>query len=1346
MRTKTLSVVLLCASACSLAPLPLLAEEVSIPTESTLNSVEATAITEIDTIEALTTYLGKTEAVGTLKLTADLSTGTAIEINAGFEGTLDFNGHTLTCTSASINFIANNGTLTLTDSTEAATGGITTTPPSDLTTRPGKTQITNNGTLSITGGTYNASTTRWLMNTGTIETISGKTVAHSGDYNVLANNGASAVIKRIGDGSDSVKLYAENTTLINASALNTYPAQVIFNNIGRIELIDGGVYDASGCTASPTSGGALVVSATADGSVGTIQNATIKGAYMGINVKYGTVEAIKDCSVESGGAALAVYAGTVTNPVTGCTFKTTSDEVKDPTVFLGANSALTLEKNTVINTVSGSPAIQNGGTAMTLTDNTLIVADAATPAIYASFVKPLGASASSVTGISTTVNATTVKISSTGEAETATAGALIVWQSTDSNRSPTTVMNTPNALIVGDGTGTITTGEGLVNIGDWVGSSAAVARIGTVGYESLGEAFTASKAGDTLTVLKDCNLVCGVGEAEARVETTSGLTITRAITLDGAGHTLTLPVEADTSDYNQGYLLLAADVTFKDIRVESTLAHPVRVSGYNGDAEDYAWVLTLEGENTITGGIGVYSEDDGTLKITGPGNLVVDADGFAGAAGIGGDGAVAAHTCGDIILAGTGAITATGGKCAAALGGGGDTAASYKSAQASTGSVTILSGTVTAYGSEYYAASIGSGNRYDVKSIVIDGGTVTAQTKDWQVADDLYNMSAAPDCGAGIGTYSGPSVGGQVADQTITISGADTVVVAKGGLSGCGIGGALNVSVRSIAITDATVTAVGQCSAAGIGSGNYGGGSGIITIGGSAKVIAEAVSTRLYEGGTAETYAGACAAGAAIGGGYANRANVTIGGEAQVLAINAGAGAYEYWGEAKYTAFSQVSGRTDPTGAAIGTGRIPCYPAYTSVALGAYPDQVVIQDSARVWAYGGQGGAGIGGGHDTWAQNGIQYGTPMNFPNITISGSAQVVAVGGTGASAIGGGHHAQNGGQIAIASTATISATAGAVAEGGTVPAAIGTGSYNAAWPYCPSQGNSGAVTVAATQPTTTLTVETEDAVTALAIVTRDSAGNATSLSDSPGLAINLKQGENVQSVTRTEGSLTGNAIVAEATRENPVSTATDESGTVTHTLALDGANALAEAQTEAGSAYLAAANGDVVARLDTVEREPGTKTTTLAVLNPALALTGSAALVTQNASKADTEEVSAKAWLLNAELAFTSDGGSSVALTYAYEFGIEAFTVGAATAEGIPLTSVTIGLKEGTGEAASARNGRLNGTLNIYANGTKLTAFAVKTPTFTDGTCRIVPENAPRIAPAAGEQTISLTVKLEP
>lgn len=441
----------------------------------------------------------------------------AVTVPDTFSGTLDFAGHTVTC-APTANFLTNNGTLTLTNSADGS-GGIVTTPPAELSVRPGKTQIVNNGTLSVTGGTYSASTTRWLLNIGTVRDISGKTTVRSGDYNVIANNAATAVIERMG--GPEVRLYAENTTLTNATGVNgtaAYPAQVVLNNLGEIRQIEGGLYDASGC-AQPASGGAFVLSESASCTVREVVGCVVKGAYMGINAKRGTIGAIQNVTVESAGAALAVYAATVTNPVTGCTFTTTD---KDPTVFLGANTALTLEGNTLINTTERMPAVQNGGASLTLTGNTLVTRGNVEP-LYVSFQQPLGASDPAVGDIHTYLNEGNVfKVSATGDVETAAEAVLAVYQqactsSGGKTHTPRLTVAAPNVRVGGEG-GELSVAEGsglTVYDGEWVLSKeipeGAIVSLKTLTGETFGftdfeTALAVAKDGETLTLLKDVEL------------------------------------------------------------------------------------------------------------------------------------------------------------------------------------------------------------------------------------------------------------------------------------------------------------------------------------------------------------------------------------------------------------------------------------------------------------------------------------------------------------------------------------------------------------------------------------------------------------------------------------------------------------------------------------------------------------------------------------------------------------------------------------------------------------------------------------------------------------------------
>ncbi|MGN0886360.1 MAG: beta strand repeat-containing protein [Candidatus Spyradenecus sp.] len=1167
-------------------------------------------------------------------------------------------------------------------------------------------KVPSGGGLTLTGtGSLDARAMQGAAIGGDAGESSGAmTFAGTGTVLAVSNSGAAIGGGRLAGASGTIKVTDGTVVAIGLNGAGIGTGWHSAGTGADIQLLGGKIlaYSSAGAAIGTGSQGKVVPTITMSGSPAIVATTNVKPEQATVTAKMGVDETTAE-------AWLALM--TLTNDAAGAAIGGGQNACFGTITIEGGDIVAASDSGSAIGGGANYANVSNAETAAT---DSISISGAGTN-IVASSTSAAAIGAGSATTFGITIGSITIDSEASVTATTNGATASAIGGTGKTGVSTITIGSDAGGnKVLADtvGNGTASTTESVITIHL---SDTAVARIGTVGYDTFAAAVEAAVSGDTVDLVADCAIEDDV-------------TLPQVITLRGNGKTLSTP-----ANYSLVSSEWDAEVTLDGVSlVSASTAHfqPLYISG--------TCALTLKGSNAITGGICVYGSTT-VLTIQGDGDLVVDASGNKWAAAIGG---YYYYAPGDIILQGTGTITALGGYAAAAIGGGGYINTGY-ALYTRGGTISIASGTVIAKAKDY-GASIGAGFCIGVTAVNITGGTVTAEQQGWAAVGERFNNSNSA-LGAGIGTYGGRSTAA-VDEMTISITGAATKVIAKGSPNGCGIGGAYRASVESIYISDAEVTAIGQSSVAAIGSGNYGLGSGEIIINGAAEVIAEAVGLTVYSGADNTTdVSGYLADGAAIGGGYANRANVTIGGSAKVLAVNAGPGTYAYWG-GTYTAVSPTLCNS-PTGAAIGSGRIPCYPAYTSVAAGAYPDQVVITGSAQVWAYGGQGGAGIGGGHDSWAQNGIQYGTPMNFPNITLSGTAQVVAVGGTGASAIGGGHHAQHGGQIVVASTATITATAGAAAAGGTVPAAIGNGSYDPAGTYCPSQGNSGAATVAAEQPTTTLTVEAEGAVSDLAIVTKDNAGNATNLSDSPGLAINLKQGETVQSVTQTAGSETGNAIVAEATQANPVSTATDaEAGTVTHTLALDGAKALANAQTEAGSAYLAAANGDVVARLDTVETELGGTKTTLAVLDPALVLNGSAALVTQDQSKEDRADVAEKAWLLNAALAFSADEASSAALTYAYEFGIEAITAGNVTAEGIPLTSVTIGLKEGSGAAATARSGRLNGTLNLYANGEKVAAYALKSPTFTNGQCTIVPAQAPCLPLATGEQAIKLTVKLEP
>lgn len=385
-----------------------------------------------------------------------------------------------------------------------------------------------------------------------------------------------------------------------------------------------------------------------------------------------------------------------------------------------------------------------------------------------------------------------------------------------------------------------------------------VASIGDQSFVTLEDAFGAVEDGQTITLL-----VPDLVQPSSKV-----ITVDKDITLDGNGYTL-----SKGSRSPHFALAAGADLTLKDLTLDANFKHAVIVENGSGANGDNAPSLTIEGTVTLEGGIGVYG--DAKLTITGTGALTARGYGsirsllagtYLGYAGIGGahvgytGGALASYAdtvCGDIVIAMAegGSVTATSQAHAAAIGGGycqlfgNSTEIPVRS-----GSVTIKSGTVTAYTvyGNSYAASIGSGANTALESIVIEGGTVVAGRKDalWTAADTdvLYGFSLGssgdPDGksggagGAGIGLARVKDVPQDtVVDTVISITGGD--VTAYGVDCGAGIGGAWCVSPKSIAIGGtAKVHAVGQGGCAAIGGGNYGPGLDI-DIDGTAEVIAE---------------------------------------------------------------------------------------------------------------------------------------------------------------------------------------------------------------------------------------------------------------------------------------------------------------------------------------------------------------------------------------------------------------------------------------------------------------------------------------------------------------------------
>ncbi|MCR5566751.1 MAG: hypothetical protein K6F61_07845 [Clostridiales bacterium] len=216
-----------------------------------------------------------------------------------------------------------------------------------------------------------------------------------------------------------------------------------------------------------------------------------------------------------------------------------------------------------------------------------------------------------------------------------------------------------------------------------------------------------------------------------------------------------------------------ANVTLENLNIDvsgTNYAAAVKTTG-DGDVN-----IELEGDSTIKSGnyaAGLQKENKGTLTIDDQ-----DKDGAS--------------------------LEATGGFCAAGIGGGTDDDGS---------GIIINGGDVTATGGKR-GAGIGGGDGGDGKNIIINGGKVTA-----------------------IGGVDGAGIGGGLtcAGTDITISGGE--VTANGGKYGAGIGGGDWGDGKDITVSGGTVTAIGGINGAGIGAGVYGTAESI-KLSGSAQVKA----------------------------------------------------------------------------------------------------------------------------------------------------------------------------------------------------------------------------------------------------------------------------------------------------------------------------------------------------------------------------------------------------------------------------------------------------------------------------------------------------------------------------
>lgn len=253
--------------------------------------------------------------------------------------------------------------------------------------------------------------------------------------------------------------------------------------------------------------------------------------------------------------------------------------------------------------------------------------------------------------------------------------------------------------------------------------------------------------------------------------------------------------------------------------------------------------------------------------------------------------------------------------------------------------------------------------------------------------------------GAGIGGYSGNSIGGNITILSGTVE-------ATGGSSAAGIGGYDTGTGKEeqIHISGGKVTATGGSGSAGIGGGSCSSGTGEngqIVIDGTAVV-------------TATGNGGAGIGGGTGGDGTGTKGKIILAGSAQITA-------------------------NSDSGAGIGGGAVSRRMGnsyfFSTLATGSYGELLITEDV--VVEASSNSGAGIGSGrpqYDSSFGHGYSFGTGSNG-KLTINGNAQVTAA-STQAAGIGGGYDSTNSrsysyltgdaGVISISGNARVEATGG--------------------------------------------------------------------------------------------------------------------------------------------------------------------------------------------------------------------------------------------------------------------------------------------------------------------------------
>ena len=239
--------------------------------------------------------LERAVAGDTIVLNKDITLDAGLTIPANLELTLDLAGYTLSLSEATTTtsaLITNNGTLTITDTSDAKTGMLTYSN-SNPSTGYSTSTIINNGVLTVEGGTIENNTT------------SGAPYAVD-NYNTLTVNGGTFVAVRNVIRQAQFGNY-DNIVTINGGTFTGYAGLQlhVFNNTKKTEtVINGGTF--TGTYATYTS--FYTANASANTSI-TVNDGTFNGDYAVFfyNSKAGAADYAFDAAIKGGTFNAPVY-------------------------------------------------------------------------------------------------------------------------------------------------------------------------------------------------------------------------------------------------------------------------------------------------------------------------------------------------------------------------------------------------------------------------------------------------------------------------------------------------------------------------------------------------------------------------------------------------------------------------------------------------------------------------------------------------------------------------------------------------------------------------------------------------------------------------------------------------------------------------------------------------------------------------------------------------------------------------------------------------------------------------------------------------------------------------------